>query len=84
MFFHRLILGRKEGGQGLVEYSLILILIAMVVFMSLVFFGQSVRDAYCQIIIGLAPLTDPSEACSEPIVTSKTPQSGTKPLEFRS
>ena len=82
MFFHRLILGRKEGGQGLVEYSLILILIAMVVFMSLVFFGQSVRDAYCQIIIGLAPLTDPSEACSEPIVTLRPLSQGPNHLNL--
>lgn len=76
MFFSRFSKGRKEGGQGLVEYSLILLLIAMAVFVMLAFFGQSVRDTYCKIIIGLAPLTDPSEACSQPMVTLRPHSQG--------
>jgi Flp pilus assembly pilin Flp len=82
MFFYRLSLGRKERGQGLVEYSLILLLIAMAVFVSLVFFGQSVRDTYCQIIIGLAPLTDPSEACSQPMITLRPHSQGPNHLNL--
>ena len=82
MFFSRFSKGRKEGGQGLVEYSLILLLIAMAVFISLVFFGQSVRDTYCKIIIGLAPLTDPSEACSNPFITLRPHSQGPNHLNL--
>lgn len=44
-----------ERGQGLVEYALILMLVAIVVILVVVFFGETVRDIYCEIIYELDP-----------------------------
>ncbi|MGZ3587111.1 MAG: Flp family type IVb pilin [Candidatus Limnocylindrales bacterium] len=35
---------RREGGQGLAEYALILVLIAVVAIVALVFFGSQIRS----------------------------------------
>jgi len=40
----------KEIGQGLVEYALILLLIALVVIVILSIFGTELADAYSNII----------------------------------
>lgn len=40
---------RHEEGQGLVEYALILVLIAMIVIVALVVFGQTVNNTYSNI-----------------------------------
>ena len=43
----------KEKGQGLVEYALILVLIAIVVIAVLTLLGGQVRDVFNQIVNGL-------------------------------
>ena len=43
----------KKKGQGLVEYALILVLIAIVVIVILTFLGQQVNNAFSQIGSGL-------------------------------
>jgi len=40
----------RERGQGLVEYGLILLLIALVVLVALTVFGQSVSALYSQVV----------------------------------
>ena len=40
----------RERGQGLVEYGLILLLIALVVLVALTVFGQSVSSLYSQVV----------------------------------
>lgn len=41
---------KTEQGQGLVEYSLLLILIAMVVIIALTFLGTSLSTLYSEIV----------------------------------
>ena len=43
----------KKKGQGLVEYALILVLIAIVVILILTFLGQKVNDTFSTIGSGL-------------------------------
>jgi pilus assembly protein Flp/PilA len=45
----------KEGGQGLVEYALILVLIAIVVIGILTLLGGKVSQVFSQINSGLNP-----------------------------
>ena len=71
MFNSRYAQGRKEKGQGLVEYSLILLMVAIATVVALAFFGQSLSDTYCSIMTGLAPLTDPPENCGVSVVKPK-------------
>jgi pilus assembly protein Flp/PilA len=40
----------KEKGQGIIEYALILVLIAMVVIVVLAIFGDVLNEAYCNIL----------------------------------
>jgi pilus assembly protein Flp/PilA len=44
----------KERGQGLVEYALILVLIAIVVILILTFLGQQVNTTFSKIGSGLS------------------------------
>lgn len=41
----------KEGGQGLVEYALILVLVAMLVMVALTLLGEGMRDSLYNVII---------------------------------
>jgi pilus assembly protein Flp/PilA len=43
----------KKKGQGLVEYALILVLIAIVVILILTFLGSKVNDTFSRISSGL-------------------------------
>ena len=43
----------KEKGQGLVEYALILVLIAIVVIVALTALGGQVEDVFSDIVSGL-------------------------------
>ena len=47
-----------ERGQGLVEYALILVLVATVVIVGLSLVGTSVQDVYCQVVVGLGSSSD--------------------------
>ena len=44
---------KKEEGQGLVEYALILVLVAVVVIGALILLGPQIKAAYSQIIVAL-------------------------------
>ena len=44
---------RSEGGQGMVEYALILVLIAVVVIVILVLLGNQVANVFSNISAGL-------------------------------
>lgn len=41
---------RREEGQGLVEYGLILLFVALVVLIALTVFGQTVSGLYSQVV----------------------------------
>ena len=82
MFINRLFHGRKEEGQGLVEYSFILILVAIGTLVTLVFLGQSIRETYCHIMVGLAPLTEPPENCGDFVVKPKVNYRGPNNLNL--
>lgn len=40
----------SERGQGMVEYAMILVLVAVVIIVALAVFGQFVRGLYVQIV----------------------------------
>lgn len=44
-----------ERGQSLVEYALVLILVAMIVIVIGIIFGQSVKKTYCQALYSISP-----------------------------
>ncbi len=48
---------REEEGQGLVEYALIIALIAVVLILSLTNVGTAIRDKFNDIISGLGGTT---------------------------
>jgi Flp pilus assembly pilin Flp len=54
---------RREAGQGLVEYYLILVLIAMVVNLIFDVLGPSIQLALCELFADLAPDLMPA-ACA--------------------
>ena len=45
--------GRRQSGQGLVEYALILILVAIVVIVILALLGGTLKDVFSNIVAGL-------------------------------
>jgi Flp pilus assembly pilin Flp len=51
----RLLHPPDERGQGLVEYALILMLVAIVVILAVIVFGEGVRELYCDITYELDP-----------------------------
>lgn len=52
-----MVINRKEQGQGLVEYALILVGVVVVVLLILNLMGISVRDVYCQAASSLGSTT---------------------------
>ena len=46
-------LNREEGGQAMVEYSLILVLIGVVVLATLMILGKQVKNVFCNISGGM-------------------------------
>ena len=49
----RLVIPNPERGQGMVEYALILVLIAVVVLIVLIILGNKVKNVFCNIASGL-------------------------------
>lgn len=64
-FFH---LPPREEGQGLVEYGLTLMLVAVVIVGILTLFGDSVKATYCRTTHQISPDADLSGPCSAPIL----------------
>ena len=52
MLFHK-----KERGQGLVEYSLLILLIALVVIVALTVFGEQISSTFSKIVNNVAWLS---------------------------
>ncbi len=48
--------GKTERGQGLMEYALILVLVAIVVVIGLTLYGNSVEDLYDFAVTGLVDI----------------------------
>ena len=48
-----LMAAREEKGQGLIEYALIILLIAIVVIAALTLLGPEIQSVYCSIYAGL-------------------------------
>ena len=46
------LISEKMRGQGLVEYALILVFVAIVVIVAVTVFGTAVKGLYCDIILG--------------------------------
>jgi pilus assembly protein Flp/PilA len=44
---------QMENGQGLVEYALILILVAMIVLVIMAVFGQAVGNMFSNVVSGI-------------------------------
>jgi pilus assembly protein Flp/PilA len=59
----------RERGQGLVEYALILVLVAVVAIVILAVAGNSVRDIFCDVVINLGASGPSFQACASPRVT---------------
>lgn len=66
----------SENGQGLVEVSLALVLVAVVALVSLAAFGGSLSDTYCTVSEAISPT--PNDVCYEEAV-----QEGDGPLVFK-
>jgi Flp pilus assembly pilin Flp len=45
----------RERGQSIVEYALILVLVATVVIVVGIVLGESVKDTYCDVVLSLDP-----------------------------
>jgi pilus assembly protein Flp/PilA len=43
----------NEGGQGLLEYGLVIVLVAVVVLVILVFMGPTIANIYTNIVLSL-------------------------------
>lgn len=43
----------REDGQGLVEYGLLLILVAVLLIVLLVLLGDRIKETYCEIILSM-------------------------------
>jgi len=50
-----MLFAKKEKGQGLVEYALILVLVAIVVIAALTILGPIIGNVFTKINTGLAP-----------------------------
>lgn len=68
--------GLPENGQGLVEFSIGIVLVAVVVMGSLVVFGDSLSGSYCTVTEAISSI--PNDACYEEAV-----QEGDGPLVFK-
>jgi pilus assembly protein Flp/PilA len=66
----------KEDGQGLVEYALILGLVAIAIIGIMTLFGEQAKNVYCRTVHQLAPDADISSACQSPIVMPRLVASG--------
>ncbi len=58
-------LDKKEIGQGLVEYSLVIVLVAVSSLVVLAIFGDAIKSPYCSALDTL--IVTPTEACYETI-----------------
>lgn len=65
MFFHPKC--PEEEGQSLLEYALILMLVAVVIIALLALLGNGLKRTYCGIVHQVVPDGDISTVCSAPV-----------------
>jgi pilus assembly protein Flp/PilA len=70
-FTHRALPLPDERGQGLIEYALILSLVAIVILVALTMMGSAVNTAYCQVISQFPGAEDPCEEKVTDVVAIK-------------
>ncbi len=58
-----------ERGQGLVEYALIIVLVAVVTIIVVSLLGEQVQRVFCDIVLSLGDSAPSIEACEAPRVT---------------
>lgn len=58
-----------ERGQGLAEYALILVLVAVVTILIVTVLGEQIQQVYCDVLLGLGSAAPEVEACEAPRVT---------------
>ena len=70
MSFNRSQKSQEEGGQGLAEYSLVLVLISIALVSVLMFFGEGVKEVYCSLTHQLPFGVDQTEttSCNRPFI----------------
>ncbi|GAB4575536.1 MAG: hypothetical protein Kow0077_27490 [Anaerolineae bacterium] len=59
----------STAGQGLVEYALILVLVAIVSIVVLAVLGTQVQETFCDVLLNLGSMAPDVEACEAPRVT---------------
>ncbi len=59
----------SEYGQGLVEYALIIVLVAVVTIIVVSLLGEQVQSVFCDIVLSLGDSAPSIEACEAPRVT---------------
>jgi Flp pilus assembly pilin Flp len=59
----------SRRGQGLVEYALILVLVAIAVVVVLTAFGQRVSETFCDVVLKIAGRAPSIAACVTPRIT---------------
>jgi pilus assembly protein Flp/PilA len=55
-----------EKGQGLVEYALILVLVAIVTILVVGLLGEQIQDVFCEALYGLGDFAPEVEVCKVP------------------
>jgi pilus assembly protein Flp/PilA len=53
MVWNLLVRAREEGGQGMVEYALILVLVSIVVIVILLTMGTQIQDVFSNVVAAL-------------------------------
>ena len=74
MFVHPIFkLPEKERGQSLMEYALVLVLVAVVIVAILTLFGETLQETYCRTVytLQLDSGGDLSSSCTKPIIVTQ-------------
>ena len=68
MYYNRI--ERREQGQSLVEYAMLLMLVAIVLIVLVALFGTNLRGTYCRVLSELFPDMDLSGTQCDPAAAS--------------
>lgn len=62
---------RKQRGQGLIEYTMVLALIALLVLGAFALYGDKLGDTWCRLAVILSAVSDspPPASCTKPVIT---------------
>ena len=79
MSFHRWHKAAPKG-QGLVEYALILVLVAIVTIIVVALLGEQIQSVFCEALISLGPNAPDVQACAAPHVQCTGDTHATGPI----